>query len=184
MDDASPSGAGAPSSTLRRRTFLLALAALPACGFTPAYGPRGAAAGLQGSISIDEPIDAEGYYLVRRLEERLGVATSADYTLSASIALGTDGLGITPAQDITRYRIRGELTWVLRDTATDTIVADGTERTFTGYSAPVFDNTRGSIAGNTVSVLSAERDARERLMTILADQLVARLIATAPEWRK
>ena len=93
-------------------------------------------------------------------------------------------MGITPDQDITRYRIRGELTWALRDIAGDTVVTDGMVRNFTGYSAPVFDNTRGSIAGNTVSVITAERDARERLMTILADQLVSRLIATAPEWRR
>jgi len=166
-----------------RRSLLALLMALPACGFTPAYGPGGAATGLRGSIRVDEPSDAEGYYLARRLEERLGQASAPQYRLSASLALGQSGLGITPDQDITRYRIRGELTWALRNLATDTIVTDGMVRNFTAYSAPVFDNTRGSIAGNTVSVLTAERDARERLMTILADQLVSRLIATAPEWR-
>jgi len=167
-----------------RRSLLLALAALPACGFTPAYGPGGAAAGLRSTIRVDAPSDEQGYYLVRRLEERLGQPTAPAYRLSASLAIGQDGLGITPDQDITRYRIRGELTWALRDIAGDTVVTDGMVRNFTGYSAPVFDNTRGSIAGNTVSVITAERDARERLMTILADQLVSRLIATAPEWRR
>jgi len=163
---------------------LAALAALPACGFTPAYGPGGAATGLRGSVKVDEPIDEDGYYLVRRLEERLGLATAPKYRLSASLAIGQDGLGITPDQDITRYRLRGALTWALRDIATDAIVTDGLVRNFTGYSAPVFDNVRGSIAGNTVSVITAERDARERLMTILADQLVSRLVATAPDWRR
>ncbi|WP_108485261.1 LPS assembly lipoprotein LptE [Oceaniglobus ichthyenteri] len=167
-----------------RRFLLLALAAVPACGFTPAYGPGGAAHGLRGAITVDAPNDEEGYHLVRRLEERLGAPTTGAYRLSASIAIGQDGLGITPDQDITRYRIRGELTWALRHLASDEIVADGRVRNFTAYSAPVFDDTRGSIAGNTVSVLTAERDARERLMIILADQLVARLIATAPDWQR
>ncbi|WP_226779819.1 LPS assembly lipoprotein LptE [Oceaniglobus trochenteri] len=167
-----------------RRSLLAVLAALPACGFTPAYGPGGAATGLRGAIAIDEPSDEEGYYLVRRLEERLGTGAAAEYRLSASLAIRQDGLGITPDQEITRYRIRGELTWALRHIARDEVVADGRTSNFTAYSAPVFDDTRGSVAGNTVSVITAERDARERLMTILADQLVSRLIATAPDWRR
>ena len=167
-----------------RRFVLLGLLALSACGFTPAYGPSGAAAGLQGAIAVDAPDDEEGYYLVRRLEQRLGAASGAEYQLSASIAIGEDGLGITSDQDITRYRVRGELTWSLRAIDGDTPLTSGKVRNFTGYSTPVFDDTRGSIAGNTVSVLTAQRDARERLMVILADQLVSRLIATAPDWRQ
>jgi LPS-assembly lipoprotein len=169
---------------LSRRLFLAALVALPACGFTPAYGPGGVAEGLRGIIAVDAPSDEEGYYLVRRLEERLGRANAPQYRLSASLKLGQDGLGITQDQEITRYRVGGELTWVLRRTDDDSVAADGLERNFTAYSAPVFDDTRGSIAGNTVSILTAKRDARERLMVILADQLVARLIATSPAWRQ
>lgn len=64
----------------------------------------------------------------------------------------------------------------------DAQVAEGEVRSFTSYSAPVFSSSRGSIAGNQVSVLTAEQDAHDRLMVILADLLVARLLATAPEW--
>ncbi|WP_099827817.1 LPS assembly lipoprotein LptE [Oceaniglobus indicus] len=166
-----------------RRIFLLGLGALAGCGFTPAYGPGGAAEGLRGSIRVDAPSDEAGYLLVRRLEERLGRGEAATHRLSASLAVGQDGLGVTPDQEITRYRIRGELTWALHRLSDDVTVTDGIVRNFTEYSAPVFDNTRGSIAGNTVTVQTAERDARRRLMTILADQLVSRLIATAPGWR-
>lgn len=169
---------------LSRRQMFLGLAALPACGFTPAYGPGGAAAGLRGAIAVDAPNDEDGYYLVRHLEQRLGTGSAPEYRLSASIAIGEEGLGTTPDQDITRYRVRGVLTWAMRTNGDDTVLTNGVVRNFTGYSAPVFDDTRGSIAGNTVSVLTARRDARERLMVILADQLVARLIATAPDWRK
>src|SRR5690606_34366527 len=130
-----------------RRSLLALLMALPACGFTPVYGPGGAAAGLRGSIKVDEPNDGEGYYLCRRLEERLGMATAPAYRLSASLAILQNELGITADQDITRYRLRGELTWSLRDISSDEIVTDGLVRNFTGYSAPLFDNARGSIAG-------------------------------------
>ncbi|WP_102109113.1 LPS assembly lipoprotein LptE [Oceaniglobus roseus] len=167
-----------------RRTLLLGLAALAGCGFSPAYGPGGAAEGLRGSIEVDAPSDEDGYRLVRRLEERLGRPAGAQYRLSASLALGEDGLGITPDQEITRYRLSGELTWALRRLSDDVTVSNGLVRNFTEYSAPVFGAAGAPVAGNTVSVLTARRDARERLMVILADQLVSRLIATAPEWRR
>ena len=166
-----------------RRSVLAALALLPACGFTPAYGPGGAASGLWGAIAIAAPGDEDGYVLVRRLEERLGRAAAPRYGLAVDIRLTQEGLGVTPDQEITRYRLRGQLEYSLRRQADDRSVASGEIRSFTSYSAPVFSATRGSIAGNPVSVLTAERDARERLMVILADRLVDRLIATAPDWR-
>ena len=48
-------------------------------------------------------------------------------------------------------------------------MASGSETNFTGYSA----------TGSTVETLAGERDAFERLMRILADQIAARLLATA-----
>ncbi len=69
------------------------------------------------------------------------------------------------------------------DEVSDEVLAEGEIRSFTSYSAPVFSAQRGSIAGNPVSVLTAERDAHERLMAILADRLADQLIATAPAWR-
>jgi LPS-assembly lipoprotein len=45
-------------------------------------------------------------------------------------------------------------------------VTSGSVDNFTGYSA----------TGTTVATLAAERDAQERLMTILADQIVTRLL--------
>lgn len=173
-------------SSCSRRTLLGWLAALPlaACGFTPVYGPGGAAEGLRGDIAVDPPSDAPGFALVQRLEERLGLPDAPAYRLAADIALDEVGLGITPDQDITRLRLLGRLSYRLTHIASGEVVASGSLRNFTGYSAPVFDDTRGSIAGNTVSVRSAERDATRRLMVILADDLVTRLLATAPDWRR
>ena len=173
-------------SSSDRRTFLLAAAAtaLAGCGFAPVYGPGGAAQGLRGQIVADPPDDDAGYILVRRLEERLGTGANAPYRLAADIALDQDALAISNDQEITRYQLRGQLTYALTHIASGDAVAGGTLSHFTAYSAPVFSDARSSIAGNTVSVLTAERDARDRLMTILADNLVSRLLATAPEWRR
>ena len=51
-----------------------------------------------------------------------------------------------------------------------TTVTSGTVDSFTGYSA----------TGSTVATRAARADAEERLTTILADQIVTRLIAAAP----
>ncbi len=169
--------------TPTRRAAVLALLAVAGCGFTPVYGPGGGASGLAGQIAVDPPVDAESYALVQRLEERLGAAQAPLYRLSASLAFEEDGLGVTPDQEITRFQIPGRLTYALVRDADGATVAQGTVDSFTAYSAPVFDNTRGSIAGNTVSVLTAQSDARRRLAVILADRLVARLLATASDWR-
>lgn len=154
-----------------------------ACGFTPVYGPGGAAEGLRGTIAIDPPADTASSALVTRFENRLGRAGAAEYRLSADLSVTDEDLGVTPDREITRHRLHGRLAFRLLRLSEDEIVARGEVTSFTGYSAPVFGATRGSVAGNTVSVLTAERDARERLMVILADRLVDRLLATAPDWR-
>lgn len=162
----------------------LAILALAGCGFTPVYGPGGAAYGLRGQIAVAPPRDPAGYVLVRRLEDRLGRGASPLYALDAEITLDDEGLGITPEQEITRIQIEGDLAYTVTEIATGTVVDRGVVSSFTGYSAPVFSVDRNSIAGNSVTVRAAREDAVERLVTILADQLAARLLATAPEWRR
>ncbi len=158
----------------KRRTILLSLLALGACGFQPAYGPNGPAANLQGSIEVDAPNTRDGFNLVRRLEERLGQPQSACYALSYTLTLSEDDIGITPAQTITRYNVLGAIDYALRDTSTGSVVHSGQVDAFTSYSA----------TGNTVSTQTAKRAAYARLMIILADQITNRLIATSGNWAK
>ncbi|MWD28536.1 hypothetical protein E0K89_013710 [Aquicoccus sp. SCR17] len=156
-----------------RRAFLTLLAAggLSACGFTPAYGPSGGAGRLQGQVAVDAPDDRAGYLLVRRLEERLGRAAGARYELGAQVVIDEEGLGISADQRTTRYHLVGEARYALRDAATGLVLQSGQVESFTGYSA----------TGSTVATLAAERDALERLMTILADRITDRLIAGAAD---
>ena len=64
--------------------------------------------------------------------------------------------------------------WQLTERATGTRVAGGTVDSFTSYSA----------TGSTVAGLAAEEDAYLRLMRLLADQIVSRLLATSGAWAK
>jgi LPS-assembly lipoprotein len=63
--------------------------------------------------------------------------------------------------------VLGYLDFVLRDRRTGLIVAQGSTSNFTGYST----------TGNTITTVTAQRDAYARLMVLLADQTITRILA-------
>lgn len=152
------------------RRFLLGLLALApaACTFTPAYAPGGPAAGLQNAVRVDNPDSKNSFDLVERLEERLGRPQTPRFALRYTITTKSIGVGITPENATTRYNLNGTVDWVLTDLAGPP-VTQGRAQSFTSWSA----------TGSTVAGLSAEEDAAYRLMRILADQIVTRLVASA-----
>lgn len=159
------------SICLSRRTLLLtALAALPACGFQPVYGPNGAGSVLQGAVLVDTPVTRDDYLLTREIETRLGRANPGRYGLSYSIGVDPESVAISKTNVTTRYNLLGEATFALRDLETLEVITSGKASNFTGYSA----------SGTTVATQAAERDARQRLMTILADQIIMRLVVAMP----
>ncbi|MCY1128375.1 LPS assembly lipoprotein LptE [Frigidibacter sp. RF13] len=161
-------------SSSDRRTFLGLIAAAPlaACGFTPAYGPAGPAQGITGQIGIADPTDRNSFDLVGRLQERLGRSRSPRWQLGYAITTGSEGLGITSANTITRYNVTGSVSYRLTDLASGQTATQGTVKSFASYSA----------SGTVISTAASERDAYERLMRILADQIVTDLIATSASW--
>lgn len=161
-------------SSFDRRTLLLSFAALSACGFEPAYGPAGPAARLRGTVLVDGPTDRNSFDLTRRLEDRLGRASTPIYSLTVALELSEDDLGITTAQEITRYNVLGKASYVLRDLGSEDLLTTGVAETFTSYSA----------TGTTVSTVTARQDAYERLMIALADQIVTQLVATSGAWAR
>ena len=161
-------------SLFNRRTILLWPLGLAACGFTPAYGPGGAANGISGAIRAANPSDKNAFDLVARLDQRLGRPNADRYDLDYTIKTRPVGVGITPDNAITRYNLEGTVVWTLTDRGTKARLTGGKVESFTSYSA----------TGSTVAGLAAEEDAAARLMRILADQIVARLIATSGDWLK
>lgn len=159
---------------LDRRSLILMPLALAACGFTPAYGPGGPAQGLMGTIRAADPDTKDAFELVKQLEARLGRAEAARYDLAYTITTEAIGVGYTPDNSITRYNLTGRVDWTLSDRGTGQRLTGGRVDSFTSYSA----------TGSTVAGLAAEEDARRRLMVILADQIVARLLATSGAWAK
>lgn len=155
-------------SSFNRRLFCLTgLAALAGCGFSPVYAPGGGGAALLDSVRLDAPQTRADFLFMRTMEERLGRAseTGAEYALSYAIALHEEAIAISATNVNTRYNIIGSLTYALRDLSTGAVVTSGETGNFTGYSA----------SGTTVATQAAQRDARSRLMTILADDVTTRL---------
>jgi LPS-assembly lipoprotein len=158
-----------------RRKLLILLAGLPlatACGFAPAYGPGSPAAGLRGRIHADDPADRDGFDLVARLEERLGRPQAADLALSYSIDTDAERLARTAVLRESRVQITGRVRFELRRAGDGTVLTAGTVSDFAAYST----------TSTPVANRAAEEDARRRLMRMLADGIVARLLATAGDW--
>lgn len=152
-----------------RRSFVLAAAALAGCGLAPAYGPGGRATQLQQTVAVDAPDSRPGYLLTRRFEQRLGRPDPARYGLSYSISLSDRALAISSTDVTSRFNKLGSVTWALRDLDSDKVLLSGKADSFTSYSA----------SGSTVATQAADRDAEERLMTILTDSIITRLTAEA-----
>lgn len=139
-----------------------------ACGFEPVYGPGGSGTQLQNRVLVDKPVDREGFLLVRQLEERLGRAGDPAYKLGIKLSVAEEARAIDPDGDIRRFHVIGTAEYALSDALTGAVVRSDTVDNFVGYSA----------TGTTVATLAAKRDATERLMTILADEIVLQLQAS------
>lgn len=150
-----------------RRSFLVGLAGmagLAGCGFAPVYVPGGAGRMLQGAVRADDPSQRHEYQFVAALEERLGRPTAARYALSYRIAQRRVG------DEASRVQVLGVLQYQLIDMATGAEVAAGRVDGDTGYST----------TATQLAELAAAEDAELRLMRMLVDGLILRLI-TVPE---
>ena len=110
--------------------------------------------------------------MVERLEERLGPSDRPLYGLAYKITQTPYGVGLTTDNAITRYNLIGVVEWELTYVMTGERLTGGKSENFTSYSA----------TGSTVAGLAAQEDASQRLMRILADQIVTQLLATSGQW--
>ncbi len=153
-----------------RRRLLGLVAALPvvaACGYAPALAPGRPAAGLFGRLRADDPADRRAHAFVARIEERLGRPAAPVWGLAYVIAAAPRGVGITPEGATTRQQLHGSVAFALRELATEAERLTGRVEGFTAWST----------TATAVATLAAEEAAEARLMRILADQVVARLMA-------
>ena len=151
------------------RIALILPLVIAACGFQPVYAPGETGAALRGQVNVAAPADQDTFLLVQELETQLGRGSVGRYALSYDLRLREQGLGLTRDNVTTRFNLLGRADFVLTDLESDTVVFEGVAEGFTSYSD----------TGSTVDTLASRRDARARLMVILADQITARLYAQA-----
>lgn len=155
----------------KRLTLTLTLTALTGCGFTPALAPGASGSALPGRVEVMAPDDRNSFDITRRLEERLGQPRDVNWDLNYTLTTSDEGVGITPEQVTTRFNIHGQIEY--------TVTLSGTDQQV--FSGKVLNSTSYAATGNTVSTLTAERDAYQRLMIILADQLYAQLLLNSDQ---
>ena len=144
---------------------------LGACGFTPAYGPGGAATALRDRIALFTPDDLPGFALRNALADRLGDNPGGSYALAVTLTQNQTAAAIDSDGVTTRVTLVGEATWTLTDRATGATLGTGAVDNFTAYFA----------TGTTVATEAAARDASDRLAVILADTITADLILLASD---
>jgi LPS-assembly lipoprotein len=151
-----------------RRAILggLAALALAGCGFEPVYGPGGAGRELMGTVRADDPVTRADYQFVAAFEERLGRPVAPRYALAYRIERRVVETGVIRGVGASRIQLLGALDFVLTDAATGAQLAQGRVEAETGYST----------TSTQLATLAAAEDAELRLMRMLADALVTRLM--------
>lgn len=138
---------------------------LAACGFTPAYGPGGSGSKLRGRVALPDPKTPDDFAFNARMAERLG-GEGGQYRLTYTLTLAATPQIRSLDNTTSRFALNGQASFRLTDTS-GTTVTEGQVSSFSSYEA----------IGTTVATVAAEADARARLATMLADQVMTRLLA-------
>lgn len=146
---------------------ILLILALGGCGLKPLYanGSSGVVAKTLSGVVVS-PIEGRGGWLIRNaLNDRMGTAGEARYRLEVTLDDKIEGFGVRRDDAVTRERRTLRARYQLIDAAKGTVLLDATAGSDAGID--VVSSDYGTIA--------AENSALERLTTIVADQIIARL---------
>lgn len=157
--------------SLSRRSALLWALALAGCGFAPVYGPAGGGSKLQGQIAFVVGEDRFDYRLREQLERRLGRTEIAQYTLSVETELSESPVAIASDNTATRINLPATANFTLMNAAEE-VLAKGSVQTFTSYSA----------TGTSIATRTTKQAAEDRLAGMVADLVVARILAKAGQF--
>jgi LPS-assembly lipoprotein len=140
--------------------------ALAGCGFQPLYGEDGGA--LRGEVSFETEDGRLAYFYRQQLRRRFGdPAQDAAYVLETKLGVRREGYAITATDDVTRFDVIGEATFVLRRKSDGSEAARGTTTSTTAYST----------TATPYATDVAQRDAERRVAVDLADRVFARVAA-------
>lgn len=152
--------------------LLVLLVALGGCGFQPLYGQiKGspvAAVDDLARIRITPLIDRPGQQMHNLLRDRLnprGQPTKPAYVLTVTVSEQKEELGVRIDETATRSNLTLRASFNLTLAATKQPLTSGTSVSINSYN----------ILSNEFATFSAEQDARERGLRVIADDIKVRL---------
>lgn len=154
-------------SSFNRRAVLAGLGglALAGCGFSPVYAPGGTGRALRGAVRATDPVTRRDFQFVAALEDALGRPEGARFDLDYRLTVTQIEAGRVQGLGATRIILSGALDFTLTETGMTR--SQGQVRAETAYST----------LSTQLATQTAAEDADLRLMRMLADTLVSRLLA-------
>lgn len=146
---------------------LFSLILLASCGLRPVYsgGSTGPVATTLSGIDVT-PIDGKaGWLMGSALKARLGAEGSPRYRLEVELDDQITGFGIRRDDAVTRERRTLRARYRLVEIGPGTVVLDATAGSDAGID----------VVSSDYATIAAENTALERLMGVVADQIVARV---------
>lgn len=156
---------------MRRGLLLFAASlSLAGCGLHPLYGGGGSGAVASALDRVEvSPIQGKsGWLMANALRDRFGAGGNGGatlYRLDVRLDDQITGLGIRPDNSVSRERRTLRARYQLVDAASGTVVLDATAGSDAGID----------VVGSEYATIAAEDTALERLSSIVADQIVARV---------
>jgi LPS-assembly lipoprotein len=155
--------------TLACIAVVLAIAALSGCGFEPLHSRIGGAeAARLAEIKILPILDREGQILSNFLRDRLtplGPPRRPTYVLSVKVTENQVSLGVRADEFATRANLNVIALFNLQAT-------DGSDRKFFGRAT---STSSFNILSSSFATLTAEKDARERSLRQISDEIKSRI---------
>ncbi|WP_171054604.1 hypothetical protein [Roseovarius arcticus] len=142
------------------------LLGLPSCGFTPVYGENSASSEVLRNVVLEDPDNQIEYDYLKAVEQRIPPSQNTQYKVRYNVALSYQGLDVV---GVSRVQVVGTVTSEFVDQTTQKVELVSSVEGFTSYTAD----------GGFRDV--QRRDAERRLMQILADKFITRLIAQSSE---
>jgi len=147
-----------------------AAAALGACGFQPLYGDGGArsASGELAAVHINTIPDRNGQMLHNFLLDRInpqGRPGDPRYVLDIRLTESKASLGIIKDSSSTLAQIASVANYTLRDLKANKTLQTGRSRSVTSYN----------IVQSDFATLAAEKDARERTLRELSEDITTKV---------
>lgn len=141
--------------------FAVISTGVSSCGFTPVYGEGSSTREVLVSVILDDPRDRREQVFLKAVEQRLPPPVIPKYQVKYHINLHYEGLDVIGAA---RIQVVGQVTATLVDLNTSAVQSTFAVDGFVGY-------TETSVLQGT-----QRRDAESRLLQILADKFITRLM--------